>query len=113
MQVVEQEANILRTKTQNLEQENDKLLAEIKKLQLQSARNSIKGINSLVNNKENDAQKINLEELQKECENLRAKLKLIESGPVALPQRTPKIYSDTKTKLQLKVVKCMTQWVMK
>ena len=42
LQVVEQEASVLRTKTQTLEQENDKMLAEVKELQLQVARVTIR-----------------------------------------------------------------------
>ena len=101
---MEQEANILRSKTQTLEQENDKLLAEIKKLQLQGARNSSKIVGA--NNKENESENFKSlhKEMQQECENLRSKLKQLESGPYKLPERTPKVYNDTKTKLQLKVL---------
>lgn len=103
MKVAEEETNILRTKTNNLEQENDKLLAEIKKIQLQASKNFVKGSNPVVQSKENEALKGVLEELRKECEKLKLKLKLYESGSFKLPERTSKIYSDSNTKFQLKV----------
>ena len=101
LQVVEQEANVLRTKTQTLEQENEKLLAEIKKLQLQVARNAIKPSSTVVTK---DSDKTKIEELEKERDELKAKIKkVIEDSADKLPARTPKVFSDTKTKLQLKV----------
>lgn len=105
LKVAEQEKNILRTKTNNLEQENDKLLAEIKKIQLQTTKNFVKGSNTVVQSKENEALKGVSEELRKECEQLKLKLKLFESGSFKLPERTSKIYSDSNTKFQLKVCK--------
>lgn len=103
LQVVEQEASVLRTKTQTLEQENDKLLAEVKKLQLQVARNSIKTAVT-TNGKETDKMKTTIEDLEKERDELKGKLKLILDEPTdKLPSRIPKVYSDMKTKLQLKV----------
>lgn len=101
--MVEQEATVLRTKTQTLEQENDKLLAEVKKLQLQVARNTVKPAATL-NNKETDKFKITIEELEKERDELKAKIKkVLEDSADKLPPRTPKVFSETKTKLQLKV----------
>lgn len=103
LQVVEQEASVLRTKTQTLEQENDKLLAEVKKLQLQVARNSIKST-ATQNTKEAEKMKTALEELEKERDELKAKIKKILEDPTdKLPARSPKVFSETKTKLQLKV----------
>jgi hypothetical protein len=100
LQVVEQEASVLRGKTQTLEQENDKLLAEVKKIQLQAARNSIKST-APVNT---DKMKASIEELEKERDELKAKLKKVLEDPAdKLPARTPKVFSDMKTKLQLKV----------
>lgn len=100
---MEQEASVLRTKTQTLEQENDKLLAEIKKLQLQVARLSLKN-STATTNKDTDKMKLTIEELEKERDELKTKVKNLFEGPVKLPPRTPKVYSDTKTKLQLKVI---------
>lgn len=103
LQVSEQETNILRTKINGLEQENDKLLAEIKKNQLQTSKSFLKGTNSTANNKENDNSKVVLEELKNENEKLKSKLKILESSLIKLPERTPKICSDSNTKFQLKV----------
>lgn len=106
LQVVEQEASVLRSKTQTLEQENDKLLAEVKKLQLTNARNSIKPV-ATVNSKETDKMKVMIEELENERDELKLKIKRILEDPIdKLPARTPKVYSDMKTKLQLKVKLC-------
>lgn len=100
LQVVEQEASVLRTKTQTLEQDNEKLLAEVKKLQLQNARNSVKVSTS------KDTDKI--KELEAERDELKAKIKkVLEDSTDKMPARTPKVYSDMKTKLQLKVRKEM------
>ena len=107
LKVAEQEINILRTKINNLEQENDKLLAEIKKNQIHTSKNFIKGPNSATNCKENEALKITLEELKNQNEQLIKKFKLLESGTTKLSERTPKTYSDLSTKFQLKV--CYTQ----
>lgn len=108
LQVVEQEASVLRTKTQTLEQENDKLLAEVKKLQLQVARSSIKPV-AATNSKETDKMKSTIDELEKECNGLKSKLKMILEDPTdKLPPRTPKVFSDMKTKLQLKVCSNLT-----
>jgi chromosome segregation ATPase len=102
LQVVEQEATVLRTKTQTLEQENDKLLAEVKKMQLQVARSSLKPATAN-GTKDTEKMKSTIDELEKEKNELKMKLKMLTEGPVDLPLRTPKVYSDTKTKLQLKV----------
>jgi transcriptional regulator of heat shock response len=99
---VEQEASVLRTKTQTLEQDNEKLLAEVKKLQLQNARNSVKA--STVSNKDGDKMKATIDELEKERDELKAKIKrVLEDSVEKMPARTPKVFSDMKTKLQLKV----------
>lgn len=103
LQVVEQEANVLRTKTQTLEQENEKLLSEVKKLQVQAARNSLKATAPVTNTSELKM-RTTIEELEKERDELKAKIKKVLEDPVdKLPARTPKVYSDIKTKLQLKV----------
>lgn len=103
LQVVEQEATVLRTKSQTLEQENEKLLAEVKKMQLQVARNSIKAT-AIPNSKEVEKMKTSIEELEKERDELQIKIKKVLEIPAEkLPPRTPKVFSETKTKLQLKV----------
>lgn len=103
LQTVEQEASIMRAKTQKMEGENEKLSAEVKKLQLQVARakatSKEKGINDLGTDKNKEI----VEVLQKERDELAAKLKKILEDPVEkLPSRTPKKYSDTLTKVQTK-----------
>lgn len=102
LQVVEQETAVFRTKAQTLESENDKLLAEVKKMQLQIARNNVKGISNVINT---DAKlKSTVELIEKERDELKLKIKKLLEDPInTLPSRTPKVYSDTKTKLQLKV----------
>jgi chromosome segregation ATPase len=106
LQVVEQEATVLRTKTQSLEQENDKLLGEVKVLQLQAARSTSKSF-SLTSTKEKaEANKIKetLELVEKERDALAQKLKtILEESVDKLPKRAPKRYVDSLTKLQLKV----------
>lgn len=103
LQVVEQEASVLRSKTQTLEQENENMLAEVKRLQLAAGNN--KSTSSAANAKEIDALKKSLDELTKERDELNKKVKrIVEFEPTdKLPKRTPKIYAETKTKLQLKV----------
>lgn len=102
---MEQEASVLRTKTQTLEQENDKLLAEVKQLQLQNARNSIKA-STPTNTKELEKMKSSITELEKERDELKLKMKRVLEDPTdKLPPRVPKVFSDMKTKLQLKVNK--------
>ncbi|CAO1349833.1 unnamed protein product [Diamesa tonsa] len=91
-----------KTKTQTLEQENDKMLAEVKQLQLQVARGTIKST-PVKDSTESDKLKKTVEELEKEGEELKTKLKIILEEPVSkMPARIPKVYSDIKTKMQLK-----------
>lgn len=101
--MVEQEASVLRTKTQTLEQENDKMLAEVKQLQLQVARGTVK-ITPAKESNDFEKLKKSVEELEKERDELKTKLKIILEEPVSkMPARVPKVYSDIKTKMQLKV----------
>lgn len=100
LQVVEQEASVLRTKTQTLEQENENLLAEVKRLQVNGAKTN--GVSQ--NSKEMENLKKSLTELEKERDELRSKVRRILDDSVdKLPKRIPKIFTDMKTKLQLKV----------
>lgn len=100
LQVVEQEASVLRTKTQTLEQENENLLAEVKRLQVNGAKTN--GLSQ--NSKEMENLKKSVVDLEKERDELRTKVRRILDDSVdKLPKRTPKIFSDMKTKLQLKV----------
>lgn len=80
------------------------MLSEVKKLQLQNARNSLKTPAPAANSKDADKMKTTIEELEKERDELRAKVKKILEDPTdKLPARIPKVFSDMKTKLQLKV----------
>lgn len=110
LQVVEQEATVLRTKTQTLEQENDKLLAEVKKLQLQAARGAAKlnssttSLNKIGSSGEITKLKESLETVEKERDEISAKLKKVLEQPTdSLGVRVPKKFSENLTKLQLKV----------
>jgi hypothetical protein len=105
LQVVEQEASVLRTKTQTLEQENDKLLAEVKKLQLQVARGTSKTtIAGKEKDKELEKLKTTVEELEKSKNELLEKLQKILEEPVdKLPPRVAKKPTEMSTKLQMKV----------
>lgn len=106
LQTVESEAAVLRTKLQTVEQENDKILAENKKLQLQVARGarkdsapSLNAVNSTGNGEE-------LKKLEQERDELSKKLKeVLETTADNLPTRVAKKYSETLTKFQLKVIK--------
>lgn len=102
LQVVEQEASVLRAKTQTLEQENENMLAEVKRLQLAAGT---KSTSTTASAKEIEALKKSLDELTRERDELNKKVKrIVDFEPTdKLPKRTPKVYSDTKTKLQLKV----------
>ncbi|KAL7045841.1 hypothetical protein ACKWTF_002358 [Chironomus riparius] len=102
LKVAEQETNILRTKVNSLEQENYKLLAEIKKNQIQTSKKFMKLSNAVTNSKESETLKDVSEKLKNENEQLKIKPELLESDGVNLPERTPKIYSDLTTKFQLK-----------
>lgn len=104
LQLVEQEASVLRSKTTKLETENDKLNTEVKKLQLQAARAKAVSNNKL-NEIGNDSNKMKetVEKLEKERNELQTKLKtILEESGEKLPARTPKKYTETLTKLQLK-----------
>lgn len=100
---VEQEASVLRGKTQKLEQENEKLNSEVKKLQLQVARAKASSKDKLNEIGNDPKTKEALDKLEKERNELSAKLKKILEEPVEkLPSRSPKKYAETLTKLQLK-----------
>lgn len=75
---------------------------------MQVARNSVKGGFTTTSNesKENLKLKVSLESLEKERDELKAKIKKFLEDPTdKLPTRTRKEYSDGMTKLQLKVFK--------
>ncbi|XP_055682397.1 myosin heavy chain, striated muscle [Lutzomyia longipalpis] len=103
LQVVESEAAILRTKLQTVEQENDKLATENKKLQLQAARGARKdSIPTQVNSTENGEE---LKKLEQEKDALNKQLKeLLDATAESLPTRVAKKYSENLTKFQLKTM---------
>lgn len=102
---VEQEASVLRTKVFSLEQDNEKMANENKKLALHAARLSRK---DSIGDKDKNVELVKLKDsvtkLEKTKEELENKLKLILDAPAdKLPQRVPKIFSENSTKLQLQV----------
>lgn len=104
--MVEHEASVLRTKVLTLEQDNEKIANENKKLALHAARLSRR---DSVGDKEKIAELIKLKDsmtkLEKTKEELENKLKSILDVPAdKLPQRVPKSFSDNSTKLQLQVL---------
>lgn len=101
MDVIEQETLVLRNKIASLESENEKLLLENKMLTMKAARSgggSGKEAVELLTVKES------LLTVQKERDDLQSKVKkLFEDSNEKLPFRIPKKYSESLTKLQLKV----------
>lgn len=103
----EQETTALRTRVLSLEQDNDKLTTENKRLAIHAAKLARK--DSLTNSSENQRNGIELlkvkESLTKAEEQrsqLEEKLKTVLELPAdKLPPRTPKRYSDSNTKYQL------------
>ncbi|XP_013134601.1 PREDICTED: myosin-7, partial [Papilio polytes] len=74
LQVIEQEANVLRAKTQSLEADNEKLQSENKKLQLMKNAKSIKSEKNL------EQSSIKLTQLETELKEALAKIKDLESN---------------------------------
>ncbi|XP_058818505.1 myosin-2 heavy chain isoform X2 [Topomyia yanbarensis] len=94
LQVVEQEATVLRKKTQTLELENEKYSAEMKQLQQEKASSENAASIKLENT---------IQDLQREKNEIEGKLKRItEQSSMGLPSRTPKSPTDMHSKLQLK-----------
>lgn len=109
--MVEQEMTILRTKCQKLELENDKMSADNKKLTVQLARGANKkDSDKPVNATEINKLKEDLKLMELERDEFKEKLKKFMEIPNGkLPDRTPKKYSDTLTKLQIKVINNMIE----
>ncbi|GAB0098805.1 putative leucine-rich repeat-containing protein DDB_G0290503 isoform X1 [Sergentomyia squamirostris] len=102
LQVVESEATVLRTKLQTVEQENEKVMAENKKLQLQVARGAVKNSTPTVNSTGNGEE---LKKLEQERDELNKKLnEILEVTADSLPSRVAKKYSETLTKFQMKTM---------
>ncbi|CAD7085418.1 unnamed protein product [Hermetia illucens] len=104
MQMVEQEASILRGKISNLEQENEKLTLENKKLQMQYLRkNSSLSLTKNTSNVELSEIKERLSKTEKERDELRSKLEEVnKEASDKLPPRTPKKVTDLTPKATLK-----------
>lgn len=105
LESVEHEVSVLRTKVLSLEQDNEKMGNENKKLALHAARLSRK---DSIGDKDKNAELVKLKDcvtkLEKTKEELEKKLKTILEAPAdKLPQRIPKIFSESSTKVQLQV----------
>uniref|UniRef100_A0AAG5DGW0 SOGA coiled-coil domain-containing protein n=1 Tax=Anopheles atroparvus TaxID=41427 RepID=A0AAG5DGW0_ANOAO len=107
LQVIEQEATVLRAKTQSLEQENEKHQTEIKKLQ--AARKTSTSTTPAADTKKfTDS----IEQLEKEKQDLEVRLRrIVQESTSQLPLRLPKNPTDMHTKLQLKkmIEECETE----
>ncbi|XP_037040029.1 centrosomal protein of 290 kDa isoform X1 [Bradysia coprophila] len=106
LESVELEASVLRTKVLSMEQDNDKLANENKKLALHAARLSRK---DSTGDKDKNLEIVKLKDsvtkLEKTKSELENKLRTILEAPVdKLPQRTPKNFSDSSTKMQLQKI---------
>lgn len=108
LELVEQEATILRGKVSKLEQEIDGVSTENKKLTVQVARLARKDSNSSEKDAKGSANIVELNKtkdalakLEKEHTDLQGKLKNIEVDVKKLPIRIPKKFTDLTTKMQL------------
>lgn len=102
LQIIDQEAAVMRTKIISLEQENEKILSENKKLQVQAARSVLRK-DSLVGNGNGELKEM-MVKLEKERDELTIKLKkVLDDAADKMPPRNPKKVTDMHTKLQLKV----------
>ncbi|XP_055847522.1 golgin subfamily A member 4 isoform X2 [Episyrphus balteatus] len=104
LDLVEQEAAILRSKLTTLETENEKLLKDNKRMQLQALRKpSMNGADKGVSSAELISLKESLSVSEKERDELSTKLKLIlQEAEEKLPQRTPRKVTDLTPKNHLK-----------
>lgn len=102
LQIIDQEAAVMRTKIISLEDENEKILTENKKLQMQAARIALRK-DSLVGNGNGELKEM-MVKLEKERNELSVKLKkVLDDAADKMPPRNPKKVTDMHTKLQLKV----------
>ncbi|XP_011190178.2 myosin-11 isoform X5 [Zeugodacus cucurbitae] len=103
LKLVEQEAAVLRTKISTLESENEKLLKDNKRMQLQALRKSTSQDKNGANGEELTKLKESLEKIERERNELDGKLKLIlQEAEEKLPARTPKRVTDLTPKNHLK-----------
>lgn len=102
--MVEQEAMVLRTKLQKLEGENEKLQTENKKLSVQAVRGAKKELDKSSSSVDVNKLKEELKLMELDREELKEKLKtFMEASIRKLPDRSPKKYSESLTKSQIKV----------
>ncbi|XP_011214885.2 myosin-11 isoform X5 [Bactrocera dorsalis] len=103
LKLVEQEASVLRTKISTLESENEKLLKDNKRMQLQALRKSTSLDKNGANGEELTKLKESLEKMERERNELDGKLKVIlQEAEEKLPIRTPKRVTDLTPKNHLK-----------
>lgn len=103
LQLVEQELGVLRSKITTLEQDNESLNKENKKLSLQAARGVKKDTSG--DSAELTRAKDSLLKIEKERDELNEKLKrILEESVEKLPPRTPKKFVESSTKLQFKKI---------
>lgn len=104
METIEQEATVLRSKLQKVEQENEKLQTENKKLTITAVRAAKKEPEKSGSAADINKIKEELKLLELERDELKEKVKsFMEASIKKLPERTPKKYSDSLTKPQVKV----------
>lgn len=102
LQIIDQEAAVMRRKIISLEDENEKILSENKKLQMQAARSALRK-DSLVGNGNGELKEM-MVKLEKERDELSVRLKkVLDDAADKMPPRNPKKVTDMHTKLQLKV----------
>lgn len=103
LKLVEQEAAVLRTKISTLESENEKLLKDNKRMQLQMLRKSTSLDKNGLSGEELTKLKESLEKIERERNELEDKLKcMLQQAEEKLPARTPKRVTDLTPKNHLK-----------
>ncbi|XP_054742025.1 myosin-9 isoform X1 [Anastrepha obliqua] len=103
LKLVEQEASVLRTKITTLESENEKLLKDNKRMQLQALRKTTSLEKNGTNSEELTKLKESFESMERERNELDGKLKrILLEAEEKLPVRTPKRVTDLTPKNHLK-----------
>ncbi|XP_053961519.1 myosin-9 isoform X5 [Anastrepha ludens] len=103
LKLVEQEASVLRTKITTLESENEKLLKDNKRMQLQALRKTSSLEKNGTNSEELTKLKESFESMERERNELDGKLKrILLEAEEKLPVRTPKRVTDLTPKNHLK-----------
>ncbi|XP_067621470.1 myosin heavy chain, cardiac muscle isoform isoform X2 [Eurosta solidaginis] len=103
LKLVEQEAAVLRMKITTLESENEKLLKDNKRMQLQALRKSTSTDKNNVSGEELAKLKESLASMERERDELDGKLRrILQESEEKLPTRTPKRVTDLTPKNHLK-----------